>query len=168
MLLAVDWAGLCALTETNRVEEQECVLWVIRNRVESPRFPNTYEGVILQPKQFSAFNPYTTGAVRSHWPPEMRQAYAERVFDDVSGYRCRLLLASVHLAEKVLNLPRHPPRQEETLEPDNGLSSDVLHYYSPVSMEPPGSAPAWAKSAKRLFTPAGINPRRFVFAEGVS
>jgi len=30
--------------------------WVVRNRVESERFPNTYPGVIFQPWQFSGVN----------------------------------------------------------------------------------------------------------------
>jgi len=33
------------------------VAQVIRNRVDDVRWPGTYRGVILQPKQFSAFNP---------------------------------------------------------------------------------------------------------------
>lgn len=36
---------------------------VIRNRVEDKRWPNTYEGVITQKWQFSAFNPGDPNAV---------------------------------------------------------------------------------------------------------
>jgi spore germination cell wall hydrolase CwlJ-like protein len=37
-------------------KEQELVAWVIRNRVESSKYPNTYQAVVLQPKQFSGLN----------------------------------------------------------------------------------------------------------------
>jgi spore germination cell wall hydrolase CwlJ-like protein len=33
------------------------VAWVIRNRTRDKRWPNTFEDVILQPKQFSCMNP---------------------------------------------------------------------------------------------------------------
>lgn len=181
MLTPADWAGLCALTETNRPEEQEYVLWVIRNRAESPRFPETYEDVVLQRKQFSAFNAFT-GEQRAHWP-------AERVFDEVAtDHPPRVLLAAIHLAEKALAadddttqnpfVPSFAPPGVEVVRPDweppyapgRIPPSDpraVMHYYSPVSMKPAGSSPVWAKSAKLLFTPPGIDPARFVFAEAV-
>lgn len=167
MLTPADWAGLCALTETNRPEEQEYVLWVIRNRVESPRFPDTYEEVILQPKQFSAFN-------------EWHDLTPDRAFDALARRAiCRHVLAAVHLAEEVLRQKDADLNGFAPLLMPKGEAFDVawaqarksahavLHYYSPVSMKPAGSAPAWAKSAKRLFTPSGIDPQRFVFAEGV-
>lgn len=42
-------------------EGQEAVAWVIRNRVESGRYPDTAEGVARQPYQFSAWNDPRTG-----------------------------------------------------------------------------------------------------------
>jgi hypothetical protein len=177
VLTSADWAGLCALTETSRPEEQEYVLWVIRNRVESPRFPDTYEGVILQPKQFSAFNLFT------EHPADQNVG---RVFDAIAHRQERIssLLAAVHLAEKVLDAMKlstpfladegwSAPFPPGRVPPDK--AADVLHYYSPVSMKPPGSAPFWGAvdkagkpiHAKRLFTPPGIDSSRFVFAEGV-
>lgn len=173
-LTDADWAGLCALTESNRPEEQEYVLWVIRSRVVSPRFPNTYEEVVLQPKQFSAFNLFT------EHPAETSHG---RVFDAIAARQGRIssLLGTVHLAEKILGQvatlnPFAPPLlTPKSEEPDFGVAfneglnraRNVLHYYSPVSMKPPGSAPVWAKTAKYLFTPPGIDPNRFIFAEGV-
>lgn len=180
MLTPADWAGLCALTETNRPEEQEFVLWVIRNRVASPRFPDTYEGVVLQPRQFSAFNAYP---LNDFDPPTIFNITAHK-------YNPTMLLAAIHLGEKVLaadvrlspfvaffrGAPASGDLQTATevlmAETDDfhkalAHAREVLHYFSPVSMKPMGSAPAWAKSAKRLFTPPGIDPARFVFAEAV-
>lgn len=159
MLTPADWAGLCALAETSRPDEQEYVLWVIRNRVESPRFPDTYERVILQPKQFSAFNAFTSSKVLLAGPL--------RIFNEkATEYAAAALLAAVHLAENVLAASLGQDLLLPTRADQNGWLW-TCHYYSPVSMKPPGSAPAWAKSAKRLFTPPGIDPQRFVFAEGV-
>lgn len=175
MLTDADWAGLCAITETNRPEEQEYVLWVIRNRVESGRFGKGYEGVVLAPKQFSAFNGFTAhGTGRPY------------IFNSVASLRLpEDLLAAVHLAEKVLDeLPEgnlfydlparrlggtRDDRMTDNLNAEAALkrAQTVCHYWSPVSMKPAGSRPPWASSAKRLFTPPGIDPERFVFAEGV-
>ena len=38
------------------------VAQVIKNRVLDPRWPDTYQGVVLQPRQFSAFNPEDANA----------------------------------------------------------------------------------------------------------
>lgn len=176
-LTDADWAGLCALTETNHPEEQLYVLWVIRNRVESGRFPNNFEGVVLQPMQFSAFNRWTKNGVQ-HPPEAIFDLVAAREDNNLSD-----LLAAVHLAEEVLATDDdttenpftaldRPPSVEwlRTGVGDPGERVDVkaiCHYWSPVSMKPPGSRPPWAPSAKRLFTPPGIDPERFIFAEGV-
>lgn len=141
------WLGLCLLTESNRPEEWPYVAWVIRNRVESPRYPDTYEGVILQPMQFSRFNKLTAARI----PPLtlLRSVGATFLTD-------QLLLAADVARDVIASADTYRL----------GVSH-ALHYYSPISMKPAGSAPAWAKKAKRLFTPTGIDPQRFVFAEGV-
>ncbi len=52
------WLARCIYSETKRAEEQELVAWVVRNRVETEyRGQGTYRGVVLDPYQFSAFNP---------------------------------------------------------------------------------------------------------------
>lgn len=163
------------MTETNRPEEQVFVLWVIRNRVESGRFGKDYEGVVLAPKQFSAFNGFTAHGTG--------QPY---IFNSVASLRLpEDLLDAVHLAEKVLAEyiqnnpfyslpPARPGSSRDDRMADNlaavaalKAAESVCHYWSPVSMKPPGSRPSWASSAKRLFTPPGIDPERFIFAEGV-
>jgi len=180
-LTAADWAGLCALTETSRPEEQEYVLWTIRGRVESPRYPDTYEKVVLQPKQFSRFD-YLTGP----FGKTLRAATPAEAFASMSLVKtangAAPLLAAIHLAEHVLDLPptMNPfaaflmqTKAQGSNDPGQSFAAglkraqDVLHYYSPKSMRPAGYAPAWAKSAKYLFTPPGIDPNRFIFAEGV-
>ncbi len=52
------WLARVIYSESKRIEEQELVAWVVRNRVETAyRGKRTYEDVALDPYQFSAFNP---------------------------------------------------------------------------------------------------------------
>ena len=52
------WLARVIYSETKRLEEQELVAWVVRNRVETTyRGQDTYRDVALDPYQFSAFNP---------------------------------------------------------------------------------------------------------------
>lgn len=144
------WVGLCLVTESNRPEEWPYIAWVIRNRLDSHRFRHTYETVILQPSQFSAFNKWTVGAANINPLTIFRQM--------VRGYTWveRIFQAS-DVALSVIRADRK----------DAPFPMTVCHYWSPVSMRPPGRKPPWASSAKRLFTPEGIEPERFVFADGV-
>ena len=52
------WVARAIYSETKRPEEMYLVAWVIRNRVETRyRGKSTYREVVLDPYQFSAFNP---------------------------------------------------------------------------------------------------------------
>ena len=52
------WLARAVYSETKLPHEQELVAWVIRNRVETGfRGRSTYKSVVLDPYQFSAFNP---------------------------------------------------------------------------------------------------------------
>ena len=52
------WLARAIYSETKLPHEQELVAWVIRNRVETGyRGQTTYKEVVLDPYQFSAFNP---------------------------------------------------------------------------------------------------------------
>lgn len=56
------WLARCVYSETKRPREQALVAWVVRNRVETAyRGSRTYEDAVLDPYQFSAFNPENTG-----------------------------------------------------------------------------------------------------------
>ncbi len=176
ILTPADWAGLCALTETSRPEEQLYVLWVIRNRVEAPhaRFGATYQDVVLAPSQFSAFNLWTVHKLPGADPNDPRH-----IFDGVAsryGDAPSVLLAAVHLAEYVLALDgsKTPFARVDELKNADGATR-VWHYYSPVSMRPAGTIPKFARFsngqplyAESVFTPAGLDPSRFVFASGVA
>jgi hypothetical protein len=52
------WLARAIFSETKLPHEQELVAWVVRNRVETRyRGQDTYKDVVLDPYQFSAFNP---------------------------------------------------------------------------------------------------------------
>jgi hypothetical protein len=153
-----DWLALALVTESNRPEEWPFIAQVIENRVRSGRWGKSYRDVVLARLQFSAFNVFTD-------PPGDPHLGTRLMFGVMARREDALLL--MHAAAFV-----------EAGEPRAGLSgiqlwageiSDAtLHYFSPVSMKPPGSKPAWAATAKRLYTPGGVDPERFIFAEGVT
>lgn len=140
-----EWLAQCVRSETDLDHEWASVAWVIRNRVESPKFPNSYESVITQPWQFSLYNRWR-GLPPAVIYREAQLSYAGHRKDE-----------TVELAQAVLNTPRIAAP----------FGARVLHYYSPISMSPPGSVPDWDWTILRPFTPTGIDPWRFVFADTV-
>lgn len=55
---ALLWLARCIFSESSEAHEQELVAWVVRNRVETKyRGRTSYRKVVLDPFQFSAFNP---------------------------------------------------------------------------------------------------------------
>lgn len=159
-----EWAALTIVTETNLPHEMPCIAWALRNRVASPRFPNTMKDVVLQERQFSAWNPWTHGKFKNRFPQEEIYHEMWKTLDQPT--RDRLYPLALEVAKFVLgstadtNMKPAPAWNEP-------FSPDVCWYYSPVSMIPKGSAPSWAAKAARTFTPSGIDPARFVFCERV-
>jgi hypothetical protein len=137
------WLGRAVLSESDRTEEQRLVAWVIRNRVETNFRGDTYRDVVLEPRQFSAFNgatprrEYILGLDQSDQVPSWMNALDVSL--DVYQARAR----------------------------DRPFGIDTRHYYSPVSMVGP-SAPTWAASGRPLSSEAmGIDPNRFRFFAGI-
>ncbi|MFT5144829.1 MAG: hypothetical protein ACI80V_001682 [Rhodothermales bacterium] len=139
----VVWLARAVLSESDRTEEQRLVAWVIRNRVETNFRGDTYRDVVLEPRQFSAFNgatprrEYILGLDQTDKVPSWMNALD--VSMDVFQARAR----------------------------DRPFGIDTRHYYSPVSMVGP-SAPAWASAGRPLSSEAmGIDPNRFRFFAGI-
>jgi len=148
------WLGLCLRSESDAPHEWWAIGWSIRNRVLSSRYPDLYQAVILSRKQFSYFNQFASLL----GDPEALYAAAVKGYaGDSSGWHENDLAMAQECAAELIAAPRyHAP-----------FGADVMHYWSPASMKPFGSAPPWATSAKRRFTPDRIDPLRFVFAAGV-
>ena len=139
------WLARCAYSETKKAHEQELVAWVIRNRVETGyRGQHTYQTVVLDPYQFSAFNPGSS----------KRALYANLVSgSDSEGWQ-----RALEVAHDVYYAPASARPFDTT----------TRHFYSERSMVG-GRAPNWA-TGHRPVRPAAsrIDPRRFRFYSGVA
>ncbi|MEM1126669.1 MAG: hypothetical protein AAGI71_08460 [Bacteroidota bacterium] len=139
----VVWLARCMLSESDRGDEQYLVGWVVRNRVETQFRGRTYREVILEPRQFSAFN-----------DPTPRRDYLTRLGVQDRGPAWRTALA---LALKVYEAPAsHRP-----------FDLTTRHFYSPISMVG-RTKPRWAEDATPLSSEAlGVDPQRFQFFTGL-
>ena len=139
------WLARCIYSETKRAEEQELVAWVIRNRVETEyRGEDTYEDVVLDPYQFSAFNPGN---------PKRRLYTSLTPSSDSPAF-----VQALEVAHGVYHAPSAArPFPERT-----------RHFYSERSMVG-GAKPNWAHGHTPVqptsFRP---DPRRFRFYSGVA
>jgi hypothetical protein len=141
------WLARAIYSETKLPHEQELVAWVVRNRVETGyRGKDTYREVVLDPYQFSAFNPGSSKR------PLLTRLRPE---SSLPGWRQALWVARYvrHAA------PVYRP-----------FSIETRHFYSERSMKK-RPVPYWAESSR--FVPAGgprytIDERRFRFYEQIS
>ena len=139
------WLARCIYSETKRPEEQELVAWVIRNRVETGyRGNRSYKGAVLDPYQFSAFNP---GSAK-------RRLYTTLDgTSDAAGWK-----KAMEVAHTVYYSPEN----------DRPFDAKTRHFYSERSMVG-GAAPAWA-IGKRPVKPVSFkpDPRRFRFYSSIA
>lgn len=140
------WLARCIYSETKRPEEQELVAWVLRNRVETGyRGKTTYETTVLDPYQFSAFNPGSS----------VRSRYTSLSTASVDNKGFQRALAIAHFV-------RHAPA---VMRP---FDNETRHFYSEQSMVG-GRTPAWA-IGKAPVAPARefeLEARRFRFYTGL-
>ncbi len=139
------WFARCIYSETKRADEQELVAWVIRNRVETGyRGENEYQDVVLDPYQFSAFNPGN---------PKRRLYTSLTPSPDSPAF-----VQALEVAHAVYYAPAETrPFPERT-----------RHFYSERSMVG-GKAPNWS-SGHAPVRPTGfrVDPKRFRFYSGVA
>lgn len=134
------WLARCVYSETKRAEEQELVAWVVRNRVEtSYRGQDSYRGVVLDPYQFSAFNPGS----------RKRRLFMNLTpTSDAQGWQTALRVAH----EVFYATASSRPFPEET-----------RHFYSEQSMRG-RLRPVWAEGETPVQTAGySIDPQRFRF-----
>lgn len=140
------WLARAIYSETKQAHEQELVAWVIRNRVQTEyRGSSTYREVVLDPYQFSAFNP---GSARRSF---FKQLTPESQF---SGWQQALWIA--HYVRRADSVYRPFPLR-------------TRHFYSERSMKGRQS-PYWADRS-RFVAPGWsyvLDERRFRFYEQVS
>ena len=116
------------------IAAQHAVAEVIANRLAASGFPKTAMGVVLGPKQFSAVMRGLSAGALGH-----RDIWA----DAMAG-----VWFPVHV-EECLEAWRHVRKGAFT-----PLVPGALHYFSPVSMSPPMSVPAWLSGKARIPCPS--------------
>lgn len=135
------WLARCIFSETKEPVEQELVAWVLRNRVETEyRGAMTYEEAVLDPYQFSAFNPESGHrAFYSGLTPA----------DATPGWRRALAIARYVKASPVSFRP---------------FEGTTRHFYSEQSMVG-RSHPDWAEGQEPVAVarPVEIDAERFRF-----
>ncbi|MEX0747974.1 MAG: hypothetical protein WD275_08250 [Rhodothermales bacterium] len=139
----VVWLARCIYSESDRPHEQELVAWVVRNRVETQYRGTTYREVVLEDRQFSAFNSPTR---------RREQILSLNVNTPARAWQSALGIA--------LRVYQSGPTQRP-------FEQTVRHFYSPVSMKG-RSKPVWADSGEQLSSlKLGVDPHRFRFFSSV-
>lgn len=140
------WLARAIYSETKQIHEQELVAWVIRNRVETGyRDKHTYEGVVLDPYQFSAFNP---GSPKRAFYTSLTPT------DSLPGW------------QRALRIAHYVRHADDSKRP---FSIKTRHFYSERSMMG-RPHPYWANDQQRV-TPIWsyrVDQRRFRFYEAIS
>lgn len=133
------WLARVIYSETKRPEEQELVAWVVRNRMETQyRGRSTYQQVVLDPWQFSAFN--RNAPKRAHYSKLTVESQA-------AGWQ-----TAIEIANAVANAPAQA----------RPFGPETRHFYSEISMVG-RSHPAWANGKRPVSLDRQIDPRRFRF-----
>ena len=138
------WLARCVFSETKDPREMVLVAWVVRNRVETGyRGRDRYKDVILDPFQFSAFNPSSS----------TRYFYSNlKVGSEVRGWDAALRAAY----------------QVRTADPsERPFSGFTRHFYSERSMIG-RTMPNWAGGIQPVAVDKTIDEKRFRFYEGIS
>ena len=140
------WLARCIYSETKRPEEQELVAWAVRNRVETGyRGNHSYRETVLDPYQFSAFNPGS----------------ADR------RYLLNLAPHSQNMGwQRTLKIAYHVLRAEASERP---FSVKTRHFFSERSMLG-GMHPNWAETHKLVSVAEkyDLDLRRFRFYKDIS
>lgn len=140
------WLARCIYSETKRPSEMELVAWVVRNRVETGyRGRTSYRDVVLDPYQFSAFNPGS----RKRW-----------FYSDLDP------MTQIRSWQTALTIAHTVRQAGPSFRP---FSKTTRHFYSERSMVG-ASHPEWALGKtpvmpERNFT---VDQRRFRFYDDVS
>lgn len=139
----VVWLARCIYSESDRAHEQRLVAWVVRNRVETQYRGSTYRDVILEARQFSAFN-----------EPTRRR---ERILGLTPASMYGPWRTALDIALDVYQAPAS----------ERPFARTVRHFYSPISMRG-GLRPHWADSGTEI-PPSrlGVDPFRFRFFDDV-
>jgi len=132
------WLARIIYSETKRADEQPVIAWVVRNRVDSPRFQDSYKAVARANGQFSGLH------------PRDRQ-YRHNITREY-GKAGDAWQHALEVAKGVYNAP-------EALRP---FPQSMQHFYSPISVK---ETPTWAHNQSPEYTikDPQTNETRFAF-----
>jgi len=139
------WLARVIYSETKQPREQELVAWTVRNRVETQyRGNDSYRSTVLDPYQYSAFNPGND-----------KRAYYTSLTPESEADGWQKALAIAH---HVQNAPSS----------ERPFAQTTRHFYSERSMV--GGAPDWARGEKPVKPERNYNieAERFRFYEGIA
>ena len=119
------WMARAIYSETKIPAEMEYIAWIIRQRVDSERYPDKPEAVVLQWRQFSAFNSASRRAELAEYTRDSRSTHFRR---------------ALRMAHYTL-----------IADPELSPFPEVLHAYSPQSMQPAGRVPRWAEGQEAVY-----------------
>lgn len=142
---ALLWLARCIFSESSEAHEQELVAWVVRNRVETHyRGRKSYRKVVLDPFQFSAFNP---DALNRSFYMSLDESYRSKGWLQALGVARKVLLA------------------DSTYRP---FPVTTRHFYSERSLAD-SLRPNWSVEQTPVsLTDHTIDERRFRFYDGVN
>jgi hypothetical protein len=159
--------AFCVITETNLESEMPFIAGCILNRVRNKYRGSTVREVVLADWQYSAFGS------DSHPSPQRLALKAADPDVAVAVYLANRGESSQRLFEESVVVCGDVLSNEDLNNPwINGQvehvgAPRVHHYYSPISMKPPGSAPNWWRDDREVLVPE-ISSRRFRFAWGIA
>lgn len=140
------WGGLCARSESDRPHEWPALLWVIRYRTLSPRYPDTAADVVLQPNQFSYFNQWTGRAINAD---AIYVSASLGYAGDEQGWHGNDLDSAIQCARQIFDAPFW------TAPFDRRFTT----FWAPGGME--NKNPAWAKNLVEILKLPGLERWRF-------
>lgn len=129
-LKEVLWLARAVYSESKVASDQRLVACTIRYRVESGRWGDSYENVVLSRHQFSGLHPYSWNKLYSF---NMSRTYQS------SGETWK---TAVDIAKKT-----YMARSVKALCPE--LPKNTMHFYSPQSVV---ATPAWASKDKLVYS----------------
>jgi len=137
------WLARAIFSETTRPQEMYYVGWVIRNRVEmNYNGKSTYRGVVLDHRQFSAFN---SGSSK-------RPFYVNLGVDYLGSSFQKSWFRALDTARRVM----------EADSSNRPFSPYTLYFYSEISMPDHNPHPIWASRFSQVSIP-GVREERFRF-----
>lgn len=126
-----------AFTAPMIIAAQQAVAEVIWNRTKDPRFPNTPVAVVLSPLQFSAVMRGLSAKALGHkdiWLGALEGSWCPQHVED-----CLTIWRMV--------------KSNSAATPVVPIVPGACWYYSPVSMRPAFTAPAWAAGKTEIIAP---------------